>query len=105
MGSILYRAISRAELEDLRVTGRLRAAPSTCEGKHFACTLVAARMWGEALYGDGRFEILRVEFADDVFAELYAWETLDGIGAARFATIEQLEGIRAVEVVEDEPAS
>jgi hypothetical protein len=104
MVTILYRAVSLAELEDFRRFGRLRAGPSSCEGKHFACTVNAATEWGKALHGPNGYAILRVSFDDDVARDVFAWDSLDGIGPARFATIEQLEGVRAVEVIH-EPSS
>ena len=104
MVTILYRAVSLAELEDFRRFGRLRAGTFSCEGKHFACMLRAAREWGDALHGPTGYTILRVSFGDDVVATLFAWDSLDGIGPARFATIEQLEGVRAVEVINEPPS-
>jgi hypothetical protein len=104
MVTILYRAVSLVELEDLRRVARLRAGPSSCEGKHFACTVDAATEWGKALHGPKGYAILGVSFDDDVAATLFAWDSLDGIGPARFATIEQLEGVRAVEVIHEPPS-
>jgi hypothetical protein len=100
--STFYRAISLAERDDIRRTGRLRAGPNGCEGKHLAHSADAARAWGWLLFGPEPHAIIRVMIPDAVAARLYSWPRLDGIGPASFATIEELEGA-VVEEVPDEP--
>lgn len=97
---VLYRAVSLAELRDVRDCGRLRACPSGCEGKHLASTLDDARRWGAMLYAHRPFAVLRIEIADDVAAGMARWDRLDGIGPAFFATIEQAMDARIEEVNE-----
>jgi hypothetical protein len=98
MPQTYYRAVSLEELADFRAVGRLRAGVNSCEGKHLACTLVDARRWGEALHGAGAFAVLRIVVQDAIAATWANWARLDGIGPARFATIEQLAGATVDEV-------
>ncbi|HSI34523.1 MAG: hypothetical protein ACAI43_26890 [Phycisphaerae bacterium] len=99
---ILYRAVSFAELADVRRCGRLRSGPGSCEGKHLACTRDDARRWGEALSGGQGFALLRVMADEAAVTTWVFWARLDGIGPAYFATIEELAGTRVEEVI-DEP--
>src|SRR5690349_16239206 len=98
MPQTYYRAVSLVELADFRAVGRLRARANSCEGKHLACTLADARRWGEALHGAAAFAVLRVVVDEAVAAAWASWACLDGIGPARFATIEELAGATVDEV-------
>jgi hypothetical protein len=101
MATVLFRAISIEERDDLRATGRFRIVRDSCEGKHLATTIEDARKWGEAFYGTGRFAVVRVEISERMAARFYHWPILDGIGPAYFATIEQLSEA-LIEEVSDE---
>jgi hypothetical protein len=48
--AVLYRAVSRAEWEDIQTTRRFRAAPFRYEGKLFASSPEDALFWVHALY-------------------------------------------------------
>lgn len=90
----LYRAVSDAELRDLQGCGRLRSTANSLEGKWFAESGADAQVWGlwfEGLTGVGHMHVIAVVFPPHVLDRLFRIEKLDGIGAARFATIEQLE--------------
>ncbi len=82
-------------------SGRLRVGRSSCEGKHLACTREDARRWGRMLHGAGAFALLQVTMPDVVAARLFRWEHLDGIGPARFATIDELEEAQVAEVTHE----
>jgi len=56
--AVFYRAVSLAELTDIRRTGQLRSIPGTCEGKHMAMTKKDAVRWGEGLHGVGQFRMI-----------------------------------------------
>ena len=88
---MLYRAVSPDEYKDILDSGKLRAGPSSCEGKHLAYSLQDAWRWGQAFYGEGQFLVIEVDLPDEVAATLHRWDRLDGIGPACFATIKQLE--------------
>lgn len=99
----LYRAMCDQELEELITTGLFRAAPGAIEGKWFAESVQDAVLWGgffERVTGIKIDRIIEVELSDAVAAKLFRIARLDGIGPARFATVEQLAGatIREVQV-------
>jgi hypothetical protein len=101
MPTTFFRAVSLAELRDWRQCGKLRAAPSSCEGKHLAYTLKDARRWGRILHGPGHFSVLRVVLPEAVATGLFGWDRLDGIGPACFATIEELDEAEVAEVTNE----
>src|SRR5437899_1117352 len=94
--AVYYRAVSLAELADIRPTGQLRSSPGSCEGKHMATTFTHAQRWGEALYSGNQFAIIRIDVADVSATHFWQWDELDGIGPACFATIAQLTGAQVV---------
>src|SRR5438105_1209950 len=96
--AVFYRAVSLAELIDIRRTGHLRSIPGTCEGKHMAMTKADAMHWGEGLHEAGQFRIIRITVDDASAAQFMRWDNLDSIGPACFATIKELEGANVDEV-------
>jgi len=95
-----YRAVSLAELADIRQTHQLRIGRGSCEGKHMAVTAVHAARWGRALH-ETDFAVVRITVYDAQTAQFMRWDNLDGIGAACFATIEELANA-IVDEVSDE---
>lgn len=89
----LYRAVSNEEYDQLMHTRQFEATPNALEGKWFAETLDHAVRWGELFYGDQPFRVVEITLADTVAESFFRLEKLDGIGAARFATIEQLAAV------------
>ncbi|MFT4284255.1 MAG: RHS repeat-associated core domain-containing protein [Protaetiibacter sp.] len=79
----LYRSVSQAELDDLLSTGAFRAGANSLEGKWFAESASSAVRWGGLLNSDGAVIATRVPkgYADS----LLRIDSLDGIGAARYA--------------------
>ena|SRR6266496_2457286 len=99
----LYRAMCDAELGEPLATGIFRAAAGAIEGKWFAESVQDAVIWGdyfESITGIKNDRIVEVELSDEVAAKLFRFPRLDGIGPARFATVEQLAGatIREVQI-------
>jgi hypothetical protein len=89
----VYRAVSEEEYQQIVTTGVFETVPQGCEGKHFADTAVGARRFGEALFGAGRFRIVKADVPDDA-PSLFHWDNLDGFGPARFLHISDLHGVR-----------
>jgi RHS repeat-associated protein len=48
----LFRAVSRAEFEDIQKTGKFRASPGGAESKYFYPSLEQAEKMGERMYGE-----------------------------------------------------
>src|SRR6185295_14090088 len=90
MSILLFRAVSDAELFDIKVSGKLQACPNSLEGKFLAETPEDAEKWGRLLNGQGKFRIIAVELPRAEADKLMRWERLDGIGPARFAELEEL---------------
>ena len=87
----LYRAVSEEEFQQLLSAGKFEVAPHALEGKFFAEHPDHAAAWGKALEGVGNYRIVEVKLTVRVANALMRWETLDGIGPARYATLSQLE--------------
>jgi hypothetical protein len=86
----LYRAVSLLEHRQLRASGRLRQLGGA-EGKYFAEQEAHARAWGQALFGEEQYRIVQVDFPKHVADRFHRFLSLDGIGPARFARLDQLE--------------
>ena len=67
-------------------------------GKFFAESVENAATWGDALYGSGNFRIIQATIPTGVANTFMRWASLDGIGPARYAELEQLVNavVRAV---------
>jgi len=88
--TIVFRAVSDAELANLFASQVFQSCPNSAEGKYFAETLEHATEWGRRLYGEVKFWIIAVELPQAKADKLIRWERLDGIGPARFAEIHEL---------------
>lgn len=84
---VLFRSVSSAEFKGVLSTGTFSAVGSSVEGKYFAESLGDAAVWGRQL---GNPHIIEVTFPKSVADQLYRWDRLDGIGPARFGTLDQL---------------
>ncbi len=93
---LLYRAVSRYELEHVRATGKLSAGPGSLNGKWFAEQIEHAARWGELLHGAGNYEIVKVAVPGGVALMLFRIEKLDGIGPARYVEADQLDDVRVI---------
>lgn len=88
-----YRAVGKAEFEDIMHTGQLRPGINTLEGKWFADTLDGARLHGETLYPGEDFYLIEVDVPDDA-PSLSRRDNLDGFGPARFLHSDDLHGLK-----------
>jgi RHS repeat-associated protein len=86
----LYRAVSLQEAADISATGSLRTIAGQVEGKYFAESAADAAKWGSRMPGGGQFNIVSVQFPENVARQMMRLQRLDGIAPARFATLEQL---------------
>ena len=85
----LYRAVSRAESDDIRLCDAFRTLPGQMEGKWFAESPADARTWAARL-GVAEPAIVCATVPDSVAALLFRLESLDGVGPGRFATADDL---------------
>lgn len=88
----LYRAVSMAEYRDLQEHRRFQTTPSSLEGKWFATTASDAAAWGRLFERfSGPFTIIAIDVPRGLLQRFGYRESLDGIGPAYYAGIEQLE--------------
>lgn len=82
----LYRAVSKAELDDVAANG-FRASERSMSGKFFAETPEHAAEWGRRLiYGKEGipFHVVETRVPTSLADRLMRWDKLDGIGPARY---------------------
>lgn len=82
----LYRAVSKAELDDVAANG-FRASERSMSGKFFAETPEHAAEWGRRLiYGKEGipFHVVETRVPTSFADRLMRWDKLDGIGPARY---------------------
>jgi hypothetical protein len=91
--STLYRAVSEAELSAILLTGRFNQGPNSVGGKYFAETLEDAKNWGRLLNGEGNFRIVAVKIPKKRADKFYTFPSLDGIGPARYAELDELADV------------
>jgi hypothetical protein len=80
-------------------TGTFEETAQSVSGKYFAETIPNAIEWGNRMMGQGNYRIIQVEFPDVVADGFIRWQRLDGIGPARFATMDQLSKPLSVDEV------
>ena len=90
--TLLYRAVSKEEFEDVMKDQIFRQGPNSLEGKWFAESPEAASEWGNKFYGAGNYEIIEVEVPSTTASQWFRVEGLDGIGNARYAPLGPLNG-------------
>jgi hypothetical protein len=86
----LFRAVSREEAAQVPAEGAFKAGENPLGGKFFAETAQDAAKWGDMLQGSGNYEVLRVDLPKSAADSLMRWERLDGIGAARYGELSQI---------------
>ncbi|WP_141103899.1 hypothetical protein [Rhizobium sp. R634] len=89
----LYRAVSKEELSGIQATGKFSAGKNSLEGKWFAESANDAVKWGDTMNGPGNSTIVRAELPTAQADKFFRVERLDGIGPARYADIDQLDGV------------
>jgi len=83
----IYRAISTAELDDIKACGGFRICSSGCsmEVKWFAMKLSNAVEWGKRFYfdrGEQMFYVVTASIPSELVKEMFYDENLDNIGYA-----------------------
>jgi hypothetical protein len=86
----LFRAVTKAELDQIKQTGKFAIGKNTLEGKWFAEKLGDAVKWGDKMNGQGNSTIVQMNIAKDVADTFMYKANLDGIGPARWAEMDQL---------------
>ena len=89
----LYRAVSKAECDDIIMSGSFRLDPNGFGfGKWFAFSLEDAETWGCRFAGfDGlNYYVVEAEVAEDALTQFATRENLDNIGQAVFVEETQL---------------
>jgi RHS repeat-associated protein len=95
--TLLYRAVSSAEADQLLESGVFRAGTNSFDGgKWFAESAEHATQWGRALEGPGNFRVIEVRMPTKAADQLMRVPRLDGIGPARYGELDQLNGRGAV---------
>lgn len=72
-------------------TGTFAVSSNSLEGKFFAEHPQDAAKWGEILEGTGGYRLVEVELPKESADTLMRWHRLDGIGPARYGTLQQLD--------------
>ncbi len=67
---------------------------NSLEGKFFAESYTDAEQWGDAMNGIGNHQIIQINLPEPEGAKMMRWEKLDGIGPARYATLDQLNNVK-----------
>lgn len=89
----LYRSVNHEELKQLRQAKQFAQGPNSLEGKFFAENYADAEKWGNALNGVGNHVVIEVEVPISAADKMMRWNRLDGIGPARYGTLDQLKNI------------
>ena len=98
----LYRAVSKAELDDLNANGlRFRTVPGAMEAKWFSETLEGARRWAvQWEQWDGApYHVVEVEVPDAIANTFFRVLKLDQVADARCAAEVDFPNITFVRVV------
>jgi hypothetical protein len=93
----LYRSVSPEEAAQLKKTGKFQQGPNSLEGKWMAESVDDAKTWGKLLNGDGSV-VVSVTMPRSLAEQLQRVPRLDGVGPARYGTIDQLSGVTIREV-------
>jgi hypothetical protein len=91
-GSVtFYRAVNQAEKAQIQSTGKLEIGKNSLEGKWMAEIKDDAIRWGDKMNGKGKSTITEINMSKSEADILFRSEKLDGIGPARYGTMEQLQ--------------
>jgi RHS repeat-associated protein len=88
----LFRSMSRAEYYDIKANGWKEGGGATMSGKWFAESAEHATQWGYTMgHGtDTKFYVVKVEVPDHIADAAFKNPHLDGIGAARYLEVVDL---------------
>ena len=90
----LYRSVSHEEYNQLASTKTFSIGPNSLEGKFFAESYMDAKAWGDVMNGVGNHQVVEISVTKLVAEQMMRWERLDGIGPARYATLDQLQNVK-----------
>jgi hypothetical protein len=89
----LYRAVSQAEFDQLIGSGSFQSSANSLEGKWFAESAADAARWGKILNGTD-FTVIETQFPRSAADSFMRVPRLDGIGPARFGTLDAINAAR-----------
>lgn len=88
---VLYRAMSYQEYGKIILTGQWSITPETMEGKWFAESFHAAKVWGNEIKNStGSFVVVKVAIHASIINEMHYENDLDAKAPARFAQLDWL---------------
>ena len=90
----LFRAVGEEECKQILKTGTFKIGPNSLEGKFFAENIKDAQKWGDLLNGFGKSKIIEVKIPQKIADQMIRWERLDGIGSARYGSLDQLNNLK-----------
>ena len=90
----LYRSVNHEELNQIIKTKQFAQGPNSLEGKFFAENYDDAQKWGDVMNGVDSHTVVEVHVPTDIAKEMMRWPRLDGIGPARYGTLDQLEKVK-----------
>lgn len=95
----LYRAVTSGEYDDILKIGKFRSASGSLEVKWFALNIDDAKEWGRRMNKPGNSVILEVQVPRAQASKFGVRNgKYDGIGPAKYAQIDQLDGVRIKKV-------
>lgn len=96
----LFRALSRAEWTDFQINAQFRPGPPSFQGKWFAESSTDAVVWGQRLHRNSMdgFLVVEIEVPDAIAQQFFRLPSLDGIGPARFVTMDELDLLNGLPV-------
>lgn len=74
-------------------TKQFAQGPNSLEGKFFAESHGDAQKWGDVLNGQNNHVIIEVRVPISTAEKMMRWPRPDGIGPARYGTLEQLKDV------------
>jgi len=87
----LFRAVSPEEYAQLMKTGKFAEGTNSLGGKFFAESAADAAKWGDVFTkGQGGYRVISATVPDSAASQFMRWKSLDAIGPARYAELEQL---------------
>jgi hypothetical protein len=86
----VFRVVSYAEYEDIRISGLFRPGIGTMEGKWFADTYRGVLKHSARLYPDGDFLVVAVDIPNTMHRRLSRRDNLDQFGPATWLELSDL---------------
>lgn len=100
--AVFFRRVSKAELESVKKSHRLKPKEGMTDGKHLTTTSELALKWGQRIVNEGWENeigfVLEIRLSAIIAEEIDFVGEIDGIGACYFALFDQLESAKISEV-------